>query len=68
VTTSAAPSTVKYHDRMPVILEENQFDDWMRSPPELAADMMKPTAGQSKYGRLALMSATFATTVRTYGS
>jgi putative SOS response-associated peptidase YedK len=45
VTTSAAPSTVTYHDRMPVVLEENQFDDWMRSPPELAADMMKPYGG-----------------------
>jgi hypothetical protein len=24
------------------LLEESQFDDWMRSPPELAAGMMKP--------------------------
>ncbi len=26
-----------YHDRMPVVLEESQFEDWMRGPPELAA-------------------------------
>jgi putative SOS response-associated peptidase YedK len=45
VTTSAAPSTQQYHDRMPVVLEEQQFDDWMRGPPELAARMMKPYGG-----------------------
>lgn len=30
---------------MPVVLEESQFEDWMRGPPELAADMMKPYGG-----------------------
>ncbi|MCW5734044.1 MAG: SOS response-associated peptidase [Enhydrobacter sp.] len=45
VTTDAAPSTSSYHDRMPVILEEDQFDDWMRSPPEIAAQIMKPYGG-----------------------
>jgi putative SOS response-associated peptidase YedK len=45
VTTEAAPSTASYHDRMPLVLEEIQFDDWMRGPPELAAGMMKPYAG-----------------------
>ena len=34
VTTAAAPSTAAYHDRMPLILEESQFEDWMRLPPE----------------------------------
>jgi putative SOS response-associated peptidase YedK len=38
VTTNAAPSTASYHDRMPLVLEESQFDDWMRGPTELAAD------------------------------
>lgn len=46
VTTGAAPGTAKYHDRMPLILEEKQFEDWMRGPPELAAGMMKPYAGK----------------------
>jgi hypothetical protein len=32
VTTDAAPSLVQSHDRMPVVLEENQFEDWMRGP------------------------------------
>jgi putative SOS response-associated peptidase YedK len=32
VTTTAAPSTARYHDRMPLILEEGQYDDWMRGP------------------------------------
>ena len=45
VTTAAAPSTAGYHDRMPFVLEESQFEDWMRAPPELAAQMMKPYAG-----------------------
>jgi putative SOS response-associated peptidase YedK len=44
-TTSAAPSTQQHHDRMPLVLEEAQFDDWMRGPPELAAGMMKPYGG-----------------------
>ena len=33
VTTAAASSTAAYHDRMPLILEEGQFEDWMRLPP-----------------------------------
>lgn len=45
VTTAAAPSTAAYHDRMPLVLEEGQFDDWMRGPPEIAAEMMKPYHG-----------------------
>ena len=45
VTTDASPNTKQYHDRMPLVLEESQFDDWMRGPPELAAEMMKPYAG-----------------------
>jgi putative SOS response-associated peptidase YedK len=45
VTTAAAPSTAQYHDRMPLVLEESQFDDWMRGPPELAACMMQPCGG-----------------------
>jgi putative SOS response-associated peptidase YedK len=31
--------------RMPVVLEESQFEDWMREPPELAAEMMKSYGG-----------------------
>jgi len=46
VTTSPAPSTAAYHDRMPVVLGESQFEDWMRLPPEAAAGMMKPYAGE----------------------
>ena len=45
VTTEAAPATAPYHDRMPLVLEESQFEDWMRGPPELAAGLMKPYAG-----------------------
>ena len=45
VTTAAAPATAKYHDRMPLVLDEGQFDDWMRGPPDLAAEMMKPYQG-----------------------
>ncbi|MFO1086539.1 MAG: SOS response-associated peptidase [Reyranellaceae bacterium] len=45
VTTDAAPSTTAYHDRMPLILEDSQFEDWLRGPTELAAQMMKPYGG-----------------------
>jgi hypothetical protein len=38
-------NTRQYHDRMPLVLEESQFDDWMRGPTELAAEMMKPCGG-----------------------
>lgn len=45
VTTEAAPSTKAYHHRMPLVLNEDEFDDWMRGPPELAATMMNPYDG-----------------------
>jgi putative SOS response-associated peptidase YedK len=35
VTTAAALSTERYHDRLPLLLEESQFEDWMRGPPSL---------------------------------
>ena len=31
---------------MPLVLEESQFEDWMREPPGLAAMLMKPYAGE----------------------
>ena len=34
VTTDAAPSVKQYHHRMPVVLDDAQFDDWMRGTPE----------------------------------
>src|SRR5262245_60798962 len=33
VTTDAAPSVAQYHNRMPVVLDNGQFDDWMRGSP-----------------------------------
>lgn len=30
ITTAAALSTSQYHDRMPLVLDEGQFEDWMR--------------------------------------
>jgi putative SOS response-associated peptidase YedK len=45
VTTAATSSTAPYHDRMPLVLDESQFEDWMREPPEQAAEMMRPYAG-----------------------
>ena len=45
VTTNAAPSVNAYHNRMPVVLDDSQFDDWMRSTPERAATLMQPYAG-----------------------
>jgi putative SOS response-associated peptidase YedK len=31
---------------MPVVLDDSQFDDWMRSTPNQAAQMMKPYAAE----------------------
>jgi hypothetical protein len=35
----------KYHDRMPLILEEGQFDDWMRAPTRETEKKMQPYGG-----------------------
>src|SRR5258707_10029984 len=45
VTADAAPCVAQYHNRMPVVLDDSQFDDWMRGTPDQAAGMMKPYAG-----------------------
>ena len=45
VTTDAAPSVAQYHNRMPVVLDDAQFDDWMRGSPDQTAAMMKPYGG-----------------------
>jgi putative SOS response-associated peptidase YedK len=45
ITTDASPSVSQYHNRMPVVLEDSQFDDWIRGTPDQAAEMMKPYAG-----------------------
>jgi len=46
VTTNPAPSVAQYYDRMPVVLDDGQFDDWMRGPTEQRAEMMKPYASE----------------------
>jgi putative SOS response-associated peptidase YedK len=30
---------------MPLVIEESQFEDWMRGPPETAAEMMESYGG-----------------------
>jgi hypothetical protein len=45
VTTDAAPSVAQHHNRMPVVLDDSQFDEWMRGTADQAAEMMKPYAG-----------------------
>ena len=45
VTTDAAPSVAQYHNRMPVALDNSEFDDWMRGTPDQAAAPMKPYPG-----------------------
>jgi putative SOS response-associated peptidase YedK len=35
----------QYHNRMPVVLDDSQFDDWMRGTPDQAAALMRPYAG-----------------------
>ena len=45
VTTDAAPSVAQYHNRMPVVLDNSQCDEWMRGTPDQAAALMKPYVG-----------------------
>jgi putative SOS response-associated peptidase YedK len=45
VTTGAAPSVAQYHNHLSVVLNDSQFDDWMRGTPDQAATLMKPYAG-----------------------
>jgi putative SOS response-associated peptidase YedK len=45
VITGAAPSIAQYHERMPVVLEDSQFDEWMRGTPDQAAALMVPYSG-----------------------
>jgi putative SOS response-associated peptidase YedK len=51
VTTNVAPSVAQYHDRMPVVLDNAQFDVWMRGTLEQAAAMMKPMPARSRLAR-----------------
>jgi putative SOS response-associated peptidase YedK len=46
VTTDAALSVAQYHNRMPVVLDDARFDEWMRGTPDQAAALMKPYAGE----------------------
>lgn len=46
VTTDAAPSVAHVHERMPLILEEGQFDQWMRGTPDEAEKLMQPYSGR----------------------
>jgi putative SOS response-associated peptidase YedK len=48
----------QYHNRMPVVLDDSQFDDWMRGTPDQAVKMMKPYTGAIKPGRSGPRSAT----------
>jgi putative SOS response-associated peptidase YedK len=45
VTTDAAPSVAAFHNRMPVVLDPEQFDTWMLGTPDEAAALMRPYAG-----------------------
>jgi len=45
-TTEAAPSVAAYHNRMPVVLDDAQFDEWMRGTPDQAAALMSPYGGE----------------------
>ena len=45
LTTKANPMVAKIHSRMPVILEPNQFESWLRKPTnELSPDWNSPLA------------------------
>ena len=35
----------QYHTRMPVLLDDQQFDEWMRGSPDQAATLLTPYPG-----------------------
>jgi putative SOS response-associated peptidase YedK len=45
VTTNAAPSVSQYHSRMPGVLDDHQFDEWMRGTPDQAVTLLTPYPG-----------------------
>jgi putative SOS response-associated peptidase YedK len=45
VMTDAAPSVAEFHNRMPLVLDNAQFDDWMRGAPEQAAAALGTSLG-----------------------
>ena len=45
VTTTAALSVSQYHSRMPVLLDDHQFDEWMRGMPDQAVTLLTPYPG-----------------------
>jgi putative SOS response-associated peptidase YedK len=45
ITTDAGRSVARVHDRMPAILEPDQFDAWLTGSPEDALAMLKPWDG-----------------------
>ena len=45
VTTTAALSVSQYHSRMPVLLDDHQFDEWMRGTPDQAVTLLTPYPG-----------------------
>jgi putative SOS response-associated peptidase YedK len=42
ITTQASRFAAQFHDRMPVILEPDTWDMWMKGEAEVAAALMKP--------------------------
>jgi putative SOS response-associated peptidase YedK len=42
VITEPNGFVAEVHDRMPVVLEPNQFDQWLHGTPDEAAQLMKP--------------------------
>jgi putative SOS response-associated peptidase YedK len=44
VITEPNKFVAQVHDRMPVILEKPQFEQWMNGTPDEAAELMKPAA------------------------
>jgi len=45
IVCEPSPAVAPYHNRMPVILTEDQFDIWMLGTPDEAAPLMKPFDG-----------------------
>jgi hypothetical protein len=62
----AAPNIAQYHNRMPVVLDDSQLDDWMRDTPDQAAALMP--WGEARDDRQSVTNQLFACSMGTNGT
>lgn len=52
ITTEAAPEIRHIHDRMPAIIERQDYEQWLRGSPDEALGLLRPYEGDVRYWRI----------------